>query len=54
MLLEPFHIETVAREHAGDLAAVASQYGEEWTRSVVDGWFGPGHPYGTGLRLSPS
>ena len=49
MLLEPFRIETVAQEHAGGLAAAAGRYGEEWTRSVVDGWFGPGHPYGTEL-----
>ena len=49
MLLEPFRIETVAQEHAGGLAAAAGRYGEEWTRSVVDGWFGPGHPYGTDL-----
>jgi hypothetical protein len=25
------------------LAAVAGRYGEDWTRAVVDGWFGPGH-----------
>ena len=49
MLLEPFRIETVAQEHAGGLAAAAGRYGEEWTRSVVDGWFGPEHPYGTDL-----
>ena len=49
MLLEPFRIETVAQEHAGGLAAAAGRYGDEWTRSVVDGWFGPGHPYGTDL-----
>jgi hypothetical protein len=49
MLLEPFRIETVAHEHSGGLAAVAGRYGEEWTRKVVDGWFGPEHPYGTEL-----
>ncbi len=49
MLLEPFRIETVAQEHAGGLAAAAGRYGEEWTRSVVDGWFGPERPYGTEL-----
>ena len=42
MLLEPFRVETVAPEHAGGLAA-AGQYGEEWTRGVIDGWFGSGH-----------
>ena len=49
MLLEPFRIETVGQEHAGGLAAAAGRYGDEWTRSVVDGWFGPEHPYGTDL-----
>ncbi len=42
MLLEPFRVETVAPEHAGGLAA-AGQYGEEWTRGVIAGWFGPRH-----------
>ncbi len=45
MLLEPFRVETVAPEHAGGLAAAAGQYGEEWTRGVIDGWFGPGHHF---------
>ena len=49
MLLEPFRIETLAPEHAGGLAAAARRYGEEWTRSVVDGWFGPDHRHGTDL-----
>ena len=43
MLLEPFRVETVAPEHAGGLAAVAGQYGGEWTRGVADAWFGPEH-----------
>jgi hypothetical protein len=47
MLLEPFRVEILALEHAGGLAAVAGQYGQEWTRDVIDGWFGPGHYYGT-------
>ncbi len=47
MLLEPFRVETVTQEHAGGLAAAAAQYGEDWTASVIDGWFRPGHPYGT-------
>lgn len=42
MLLEPFRAETVTQEHAVGLAAAAERYGEDWTRSVVDGWFGPG------------
>ena len=43
MLLEPFRVETVTPEHAGGLAAAAGQYGEEWTRGVIDGWFGSNH-----------
>lgn len=43
MLLEPFRMETVTPEHAGGLAAAAGQYGEEWTRGVIDGWFGLKH-----------
>jgi hypothetical protein len=49
MLLAPFRVESVAQDHAGGLAAAAGRYGEEWTRSVVDGWFGPEHPSGTDL-----
>ena len=48
MLLEPFRVETVAPEHADGLAAAAGQYGEQWTRGVVDGWFGSKHYYETG------
>ena len=48
MLLEPFRVETVAPEHAGGLAAAAGQYGEEWTRGLVDGWFGSKYYYETG------
>ena len=47
MLLEPFRVETVAPEHAGGLAAAAGQYGERWTRGVVDGWFGSKHYFET-------
>jgi hypothetical protein len=43
MLLEPFQVETVAPEHASGLAAATGQYGEQWTRGVVDGWFGGRH-----------
>jgi hypothetical protein len=43
MLLEPFRVETVAPEHAGGLAAAAGQYGQEWMRGVIDGWFRPAH-----------
>ncbi len=49
MLLEPFRVEMVTQEHAGGLAAAAGRYGVDWTRSVIDGWFGSGHHFGTGL-----
>ncbi|WP_197536260.1 2OG-Fe(II) oxygenase [Blastococcus saxobsidens] len=49
MLLEPFRVEMLAREHAGGLATAAGRYGEDWTRNVVDGWFGPGQRAGTEL-----
>jgi len=48
MLLEPFRVETAAPEHAGELAAAAGQYGERWTRRVIDGWFGSEHSLETG------
>jgi hypothetical protein len=48
MLLGPFGVEVVAQEHVGGLAAVAGRYGEDWTRAVVDGLFGPGHSYTAG------
>jgi 2OG-Fe(II) oxygenase superfamily len=47
MVLEPFRVETAAPEHAGGLAAAAGQYGEQWTRRVIDGWFGSEHSFGT-------
>lgn len=43
MLLEPFRVQTLTQEHAGGLAAAAGRYGEDWTRSVIDGWFGLRH-----------
>jgi hypothetical protein len=42
MLLEPFRVEMLAPERAGGLAAAAGQYGGQWTRGVIDGWFGRG------------
>ena len=47
MLLEPFRVETAAPEHADGLAAAAGQYGEEWTRGVIDGWFRSEHYFET-------
>jgi hypothetical protein len=49
MLLEPFQVETLAQEHASGLAAVAARYGEDWMRSLIEGWFGPGRGYGADL-----
>lgn len=49
MLLQPFRVETVTQEHASGLAAAAERYGQDWTRSVIDRWFGPGHHFGTDL-----
>jgi len=48
MLLQPFRVETLAAEHANGLAAAAGEYGHDWTRGVIDGWFGPEHNFGTG------
>jgi 2OG-Fe(II) oxygenase superfamily len=48
MLLQPFRVEILTLEHADGLAAVAERYGQEWTRAVIDGWFGSGHYYGDG------
>jgi hypothetical protein len=45
MLLEPFRVETLTQEHAAGLAAAAARYGEDWTRSLIEGWFGPGRAY---------
>jgi hypothetical protein len=49
MLLEPFRVETVTQAHASGLAAAAGRYGEDWTRNVIDGWFGPRHHVGADL-----
>ncbi|MGI9000270.1 MAG: 2OG-Fe(II) oxygenase, partial [Pseudonocardia sp.] len=43
MLLEPFRVETVAQEHAGGLGAAAERYGGEWTRGLINQWFGSEH-----------
>jgi hypothetical protein len=48
MLLEPFRVETLGQEHADGLAAAGGRYGQEWTRDVINEWFGSGHHYGTG------
>lgn len=49
MLLEPFRVETVALEHASGVAAAAERYGGDWTRNVIDGWFGSPHHGGPDL-----
>lgn len=47
MLLEPFRVRTLTQEHAAGLAAAAGRYGQEWTRDVINGWFGRDRQYGT-------
>lgn len=47
MLLEPFRVETLTQEHAAGLAAAAERYGPEWTRDVINGWFGQRRQYET-------
>lgn len=47
MLLEPFRVETLTQEHAAGLAAAAERYGQEWTRDVINGWFGQRRQYET-------
>jgi hypothetical protein len=47
MLLTPFQVEALTQEHASGLAAAAAQYGEEWARSLIEGWFGPRRAYAT-------
>ena len=49
MLLEPFRVTMLSGDDAGSLAAATRQYGATWTRSVLEGWFGRGHPRETDL-----
>ncbi|MGL5865791.1 MAG: 2OG-Fe(II) oxygenase [Dermatophilaceae bacterium] len=39
MLLEPFRVGSLTLEHASGVAAAAGRYGDDWTRTVIDGWF---------------
>ncbi|MFD2421904.1 hypothetical protein [Amycolatopsis pigmentata] len=43
MLLEPFRVEMITRDHAERLAMAAERYGPAWTREVIEGWFREGH-----------
>ncbi|CAM3395379.1 2OG-Fe(II) oxygenase [Kibdelosporangium persicum] len=47
MLLQPFRVESLTREHAGRLAAAAARYGEAWMQTIIEGWFRPGRHAGT-------
>jgi hypothetical protein len=50
MLLKPFRVELATQEHADGLTAAAKLYGQGWTQSVLDGWFGSGqHHFTTDL-----
>lgn len=40
MLLRPLRVENLTESHAGALAAVAGDYGQEWTAELLHGWFG--------------
>ncbi|MGD0560375.1 MAG: 2OG-Fe(II) oxygenase [Streptosporangiaceae bacterium] len=41
MLLEPFGITTLTPADADAFTALVERYGEQWTRTLVAGWFGP-------------
>jgi hypothetical protein len=40
MLLRPFAVEWLTPAHAGELAVLATRYGEAWHRDLLDAWFG--------------
>jgi 2OG-Fe(II) oxygenase superfamily len=44
LLLQPFRVELLADEHAEALASAARSYGQQWTASLLRGWFGDGQP----------
>ncbi len=54
-LLRPFGVESLTEEHAGQLATVATDYGQDWTADLLRTWFGDGKrpwQYGVGLERS--
>jgi 2OG-Fe(II) oxygenase superfamily len=44
MLLKPFTITRLARDHAEPLGRITADYGPEWTDSLLRGWFGGDRP----------
>jgi hypothetical protein len=40
LLLRPFAVEWLTPAHAGELAVLATRYGEAWHRNLLDAWFG--------------
>ncbi|MEV4915289.1 2OG-Fe(II) oxygenase [Streptomyces tirandamycinicus] len=40
MLMAPFEVETLAEQHAPDLARATARYGRTWAREAVGNWFG--------------
>jgi hypothetical protein len=52
MLLHPFSVENLTAAHAGPLGKIAGRYGQQWTTTLLQTWFGGDQPswaYGAGL-----
>jgi len=52
MLLHPFAVEHLIAAHAGPLGKIAGRYGQQWTVTLLQTWFGgdqPARAYGAGL-----
>ncbi|GFH36552.1 2OG-Fe(II) oxygenase [Streptomyces pacificus] len=52
MLIAPFEVETLAEEHAPDLARAAERYGRAWARETVGTWFGTADAYTGAARTA--
>jgi predicted 2-oxoglutarate/Fe(II)-dependent dioxygenase YbiX len=53
MLLRPFRIESLTDAHLDSLAAIAGEYGQQWTAELLRTWFGGDRPawsYGGGAE----
>ena len=51
MLLHPFCVEDLTATHVGSFGKIAGHYGQRWTTSLLQTWFGGGQPawaYGAG------
>ena len=52
MLLHPFSVENLTAAQAGPLGKIAGRYGQQWTATLLQTWFGGDQPswaYGAGL-----